>query len=39
MDEVIREAIIFDDDTVDSLAAEAAPVPPADFGSPMVADA
>jgi hypothetical protein len=39
MDEVIREAIIFDDSAVDSLAAETAPVPPADFGEPMVADA
>jgi ATP-dependent Lon protease len=39
MDEVIREAIIFDDGAVDSLAAETAPVPPADFGEAMVADA
>ena len=39
MDEVIREAIIFDDSAVDSLASESAPVPPAPFGEAVVTDA
>ncbi len=38
MDEVIREAILFDD-TVDSLAAEKAAIPPAEFDVNVVTDA
>jgi ATP-dependent Lon protease len=39
MDEVIREAIIFDDAAIDSLATENPPVPPATFNEAMVSDA
>jgi ATP-dependent Lon protease len=39
MDEVIREAIIFDDAAIDSLASEKSPVPPATFDESVVSDA
>jgi ATP-dependent Lon protease len=39
MDEVIREAIIFDDAPIDSLTTENPPVPPATFDESVVSDA